>query len=88
MDNANAKGAAGAARLKERDPQCSAQAMSTRNRVCCPRGRCPVSKTTTNGKDEVREVAEKPSGYHASTNIKPKPQRPPGNAGVWDKRSF
>lgn len=47
-----------------------------------------MSETTTNGKDEVREVAEKPSGYHASTNIKPKPQRPPGNAGVWDKRSF
>ena len=46
-----------------------------------------MSETTTNGKDEVREVAEEPSGgYRASSNVKP--QRPPGNAGIWDKRSF
>ena len=46
-----------------------------------------MAETTNSGKNQVGEVAEKPFEYRVDEDPV-KPQRPPGNAGVWDKRSF
>lgn len=42
-----------------------------------------MSETTNSGKDETREVAERPFEYRVEPA---KPQRPPGDAGTWIKK--
>lgn len=42
-----------------------------------------MSETTNSGKNQASEVAEKPFEYRADPV---KPQRPPGNAGLWIKK--
>lgn len=42
-----------------------------------------MAETTNNDKNQVGEVAEKPFEYRVDPV---KPQRPPGNAGLWIKK--